>query len=204
MADASEDSLRLQAWLDRLRAGDGGAFEGLIGHSLERLRRLARKMLRGYPAVHRWEQTDDVLQNALLRLRKALAQVKPETPRQFFGLAATYLRRELIDLARHYYGPEGMGAHHASHGADPEAAGRRLEEAVDDSHEPARLAEWGEFHRQVEALPEEERETFNLLWYHDLSQAEAAALLQVSERTIKRRWRSARLLLHRALRPDVP
>jgi hypothetical protein len=52
--------------------------------------------------------------------------------------------------------------------------------------------------------PMEEREVFDLLWYHALTQAEAAELLQVTDRTVKRRWRSARLRLHRALRRESP
>ena len=39
---------------------------------------------------------------------------------------------------------------------------RRRYEQADSSGEPASLAEWTEFHEQVEALPEEEREVFNL------------------------------------------
>ena len=54
--------------------------------------------------------------------------------------------------------------------------------------DPANLAAWAEFHAQVEHLPEEQREVFDLLWYQELSQAEAATLLGVSERTVKRRW----------------
>jgi RNA polymerase sigma-70 factor (ECF subfamily) len=53
-------------------------------------------------------------------------------------------------------------------------------------------------------MPDEEREIFDLLWYQGLSQAEAATLLKVSERTIKRRWQSARLKLHHALRGGLP
>ena len=40
-------------------------------------------------------------------------------------------------------------------------------------------------------MPDAEKEVFNLLWYQDLTQAEAAALLEVTERVVKYRWRSA-------------
>ena len=63
---------------------------------------------------------------------------------------------------------------------------------------------WSEFHQQVERLPEEEREVFDLLWYQGLSQAEAGQVLGVTERTIKRRWASARLRLHRVLKGTLP
>src|SRR5262249_2175707 len=85
----------------------------------ERLRNLARKMLKGYPNVRRWEQTDDVLQNAVIRLHRALQQLTVQTPLDFFRLAALNIRRELLDMAKHYYGPHGPGAHHATWGPAP-------------------------------------------------------------------------------------
>ena len=83
---------------------------GLVSLACNRLTPPARKMLRGYPGVARWEQTDDVLQDASLRLCRALENLVPESPRSFFNLAAVQIRRVLIDLARHYYGPQGTGA----------------------------------------------------------------------------------------------
>ncbi|MFO0844469.1 MAG: hypothetical protein U0797_19080 [Gemmataceae bacterium] len=47
-------------------------------------------------------------------------------------------------------------------------------DAADRSHDPQRLAGWSEFHAAIEKLPAEEREVFDLLWYHELPQAEAA------------------------------
>jgi len=81
-------------------------------------------MLRNYPGVGRWVEASDVLQGSLLRLLRALESVQPESTRAFFGLAAEQKRRELLDLARHFYGPQGLGANHASVGADPEACRR--------------------------------------------------------------------------------
>jgi RNA polymerase sigma factor (sigma-70 family) len=66
------------------------------------------------------------------------------------------------------------------------------------------LAIWTEFHAQVERLPDKEREVFDLLWYQELTQAEAAALLGVDVRTVKYRWQAARVKLHDALRGHLP
>jgi RNA polymerase sigma-70 factor (ECF subfamily) len=206
MAAESNQSVLIQGWLDRLQAGDELARGELIRTACDRLVRLARKMLHSYPRVRRWEETDDVFQNAMLRLHRALGEVKPRTTRDFFRLAALNLRRELLDLAKHYYGPQGQGAHHVSQAGRDDASTTPppLHEPADLSRDPGRLAVWSEFHRQVDALPDEEREVFDLLWYQELSQAEAAELLQVSERTIKRRWQSARLKLHEALHGELP
>src|SRR3954454_19760024 len=118
MTGSPDRTTQIQLRLDRLRAGDASARDELLGLACERLRRLARKMLKDYPGVGRWEQTDDVLQNVLLRLDPALQAVIPPTAHDFFRLAAAQIRRELIDLARHYHGPEGLGANHASHAGE--------------------------------------------------------------------------------------
>jgi RNA polymerase sigma-70 factor (ECF subfamily) len=71
-----------------------------------------------------------------------------------------------------------------------------LAEGADVTYEPGRLAQWCELHEQIAALPEEEREVCELLWYQGLTQSEAAGVLAVSERTVKRRWQTVRLKLH--------
>jgi RNA polymerase sigma-70 factor (ECF subfamily) len=205
LAHADQTTL-IQAWIDRLRAGDDSARAALLDTACERLTRLARKMLRGYPGVGRWEQTDDVLQNALIRLDRALKTVTPPTARDFFRLAAAQIRRELIDLARRHSGPEGLGARHASWAGAEELSGSLADSGApsDTTHDPGRLDAWTEFHRRIEGLDDGDREIFDLLWYQGLTQAEAAAVLGVSERQVNRRWIAARLELSEALGGQMP
>lgn len=183
----------LQHWLDLARIGDTDHRNQIIEHTCERLRKLAHRMLRHYPWVRRWSETDDVLQNAMIRLHRALAQVRPESPRQFYGLATTQIRRELIDLSRHYCGAEGLGARHHTDG------GKAAEATPDERHEPENLESWTRFHEQVEKLPDEQRNVVGLLWYEGLSQPEAAEVLGVSLATVKRRWQAARMALYEVL-----
>src|SRR5262245_32883266 len=105
---------QLAAWLARARAGDAAAADELLRAFAPRLEELARRLLRRFPAVARWEQTGDVLQNARLRLLRALPQSPPASVAGFLGLAAEQLRRELLDLARRHRGPRGLGGNHAS------------------------------------------------------------------------------------------
>jgi len=136
-----------------------------------------------------------VLQNALLRLVSALREAKPQTSREFLALAALQIRRELLDLARQFYGPHGMGANQDSvAGAGSQAP--TPEDKADLSHEPCSLAQWTELHQHIDALPEEEREIVGLIFYQGLSQAEAAEVLGVSVRTVQRRWHAALCQLH--------
>jgi RNA polymerase sigma-70 factor (ECF subfamily) len=202
-----DHSTQIRLCIERLQAGDEAARDELLYHSCDRLRRLSRKMLRGFPGVHRWEQTDDVLQNAAVRLCRALREVRPPTAADFFRLAAAEVRRELLDLARRHAGAHGLGAHHESRAAPTHDAGDAPAaefQPVDTTNDPDRLAAWTEFHRAAEALPPEAREIFDLLYYQGISQLEAAAILGVSERTVKRRWQSARLQLHLALEGRMP
>jgi RNA polymerase sigma factor (sigma-70 family) len=187
--------------LERLRDGDGSARDRLIVLAQGRFVALARAMLRRHPHVGRWEQTDDLLQAALLRLHRSLAEVRPEGVPHFDNLAAAQIRRELIDLARRHHGPEGLGANHHTDGTDP---GGRLAQVADGPGRPESLEEWAAFHEAVERLPDEEGRVMDLLWYRGLTHAQAAEALGVSTKTIQRRWASARLMIRDALGGESP
>ncbi|HZZ78434.1 MAG TPA: sigma-70 family RNA polymerase sigma factor [Gemmataceae bacterium] len=196
MIDTNSQFAVLQQLLPRAVAGDATALDALLRHCSDRLTLLTRHMLGDFQRVRRWAETDDVLQNSLVRLMSALRDVKPTTTRDFYALATLQIRRELIDLARHYYGPEGLGANHDSRlQTDATAQGRP--DPSDVRHEPSNLAQWTELHEQIGALPEEEREVVGLLFYQGLSQAEAAEVLGMSLRTLQRRWHTALCKLHR-------
>ncbi len=197
MSESSVDTIRLHAWLRRIEAGDLAARDELLGGVCRRLEGLARKMLRRFPRVGRWAQTDDVLQNSLLRLLRALQDIRPDSMRSFYGLAAAQMRRELLDLVRHFYGPQGVGANHDSQADTPN---RGALNPVENTDGDADLEQWSAFHEAVELLPAEEREVVGLVFYHGWTQGQVAELFGVDERTIRRRWRSANLKLFEALK----
>jgi RNA polymerase sigma-70 factor (ECF subfamily) len=203
MPDSSANRSPLLGHIERLRAGDTGALNELIRFAGERLETLTRRMLRDYPRVRRWAQTDDVLQNALIRLCRALQQVQPASVREFYALATTQIRRELLDLARHYSGPENAAAYHESWAAEP-GQGHGVPDHSDLTNDPVVLTDWCEFHEQVTALPDDERELFGLVFYQGMTQEDAAAVLGVSVRTVQRRWQTAMLHLHRARGGEAP
>ncbi len=177
-------------------------------------------MLNRYPRLRNWEESGDVAQNALLRMRRALEQVQPASCREFFGLATVQISRELLDLTRHYYGRKKADG---PAGAPDDGPGGRVAGAIaqgmqgdggsdyfqgdptdDEADDPLKLAAWREFHEAVQKLPAGEREVFELLWYQGLTQEEAAELLACDRSTVKRRWRGARTSLHGALRGWLP
>jgi RNA polymerase sigma-70 factor (ECF subfamily) len=190
-------STAIKACLERWRDGDASAREDLIRRSSRRLHQLASKMLRGYPSVKRWEQTDDVLQSATIRLDRALAELRPTSVADFIGLAALQIRRQLIDLARHYAGREPC-ADLGTSVCDSSGSGP-VRERADPTSGQTTMAHWTEFHTLVRDLPVEERKVFDLHYYGGLTLIETARELSISERTAKRRWLTARLSLYRAL-----
>ena len=202
MSDDFPQTAQMVLWLERMQGGDLGARDEILRHVRGRLERLTRKMLQDYPRVKRYVQTDDVLQDATVRLLNALRDVRPTSMRDFFGLASLQIRRELLDLAKHYYGPEGEGAHHVS--LPPDRSDAVMPEKTDPADPPSGVAAWCEFHEKIKLLPQDENDVFALLYYQGLTQVEAAVILNVTVRTVQRRWQSALLSLHDLVQGDWP
>ncbi|WP_168218746.1 RNA polymerase sigma factor [Limnoglobus roseus] len=187
--------------LEEYRQGDERAINELLSAVMDRLFRLARKMMRSYPIVRRWEESDDILQNAVLRLTRALQQTTPQDTRAFYGLAAEQIRRELLDMARRYRSQRGAGFEQAPMPSTDSGSG-----VVARAVAPADgyLDRWAAFHEAVDALPDDEREVFSLVFYHGWTQPQIAGLLDMNERTIRRYWRAACVRLCERLDGEMP
>lgn len=207
MNQSKNETDPLQDYVTRFANGDDSALNELLKRSSERLEQLTRAMFRDFSRVHRWEETADVLQSASVRLYRALQATRPTDVRGFFALASLQIRRELTDLARSYFGPEGLGTNYENSDIWPTGAASSNGfdvAASSGSFDPKRLASWTEFHNEAEQLPPDEREVFDLIYYQGLSQAEAAEVLNISERTLQRRWQNVRLTLRDSFDGRVP
>jgi RNA polymerase sigma-70 factor (ECF subfamily) len=192
----------VQRYLDEL-AGDAPAdavVRSLLDRAVRRLHQLCASVLhRGYPRLTRPPlnvQSDEMLGAVVERLLKALREARPATVREFFALAGQHTRWELNDLARRL-----------DH--QPATVELRDELLLVRGDSDSALSPQG--HRliaAIDALPAEEREAFDLVRIQGLTQPEAAAVLGVSPKTVKRRLdRGLRLLTERLgdLRPgDTP
>jgi len=187
-----------------LAAGDDTARDRILELCSERLRLLAHRMLNRFPVVRRWEDTDDVFQNAALRLYRCLGEVSIAAPRDVLALAATQIHRELIDLARHHSGPMSFSRNHAtgSFPLEDQSSSRHPAAAPTDSG--TSIDRWSLFHEAIENLPAEQREVFQLVWYLGADQQSIANLLNCSVRTVKSRWREAREGVRAALGDQPP
>lgn len=186
--------------LERLALADSAdpavrdmVYSALFAHVQTRFVRLSRKMLNGYPHLRdRQHETDDVLQGAVPDLIRSIEVEPPRDARHLFLKAARSIRRELSRLAR----SEGRAKRARFPG------GPTSEPADHDA--PDVLAEWTEFHEQVEKLEDRLREVVDLRWYQGLGDAETGRMLGVSERTAWSRYREARDKLRKALGGRLP
>jgi RNA polymerase sigma-70 factor (ECF subfamily) len=192
----SDSSAVLQGLLARLADGDQAARQELIGCAYQRLRCLARVILNeNFPrlkAAPAALETTDVTNEAALGMYQVLAEIPPATPRDFFRLAAQRIRWLLLERAKQVDRARREWLDNPA----PRAAGRPPEDDAPGALEA--------LYQQIEALPDKEREVVDLLYFHGLDQAEAAAILGVTERSVRRYWTAARLKLLQALPKALP
>jgi RNA polymerase sigma-70 factor (ECF subfamily) len=188
------------------RRGDPAAIELLITYCQKRIEYVAKNLLRGHPEVRRWEETADVVQRSSLRLVAALRALQPESECHLLRLAALQVRREVIDLVRHYAGPNSPVAR-----LETNAFRKDGEVHMHVEHAPAKDADtaasgerWNRFHQAVAGLPDDERQVFEMRWYLGIDHATIANLTGWSTRTVKRRWQDAQAGINAALDGEPP
>jgi RNA polymerase sigma-70 factor (ECF subfamily) len=202
MEQSSLGTTQLTHLVVLIRAGDTTARDELLRRTLERLQRLAAAMLARRPQLRAQVEPDDVLQNAAVRLLRSLESVQPRSVREFYALAATHIRRELIDLGRYFSRQCRPPPVSAGLLAEDSSGAQGNWDPAADSTDTAELERWCHFHQAVEHLPAEEREAFGLSYYQGWTQAEISELLAISPRTVRRRIQSAMVALHSTLKED--
>jgi RNA polymerase sigma factor (sigma-70 family) len=191
MSDST--TIVLQNLLTRFAGGDGAAKKELIDRAHDRLILVARKLLGSFSRLRVEEETAGVLNDAYLRLHTSLDDMKPASVREFMGLAALEIRRALLDRIRKMDG-RGKAARPTKVSIETDNSDGGYD--IPDPHgDDSRRTLVIDLLEALAALPEEERETVELLFFHGCTQPEAAAIVGVHEDTIKRRWSKARIKL---------
>lgn len=169
-----------------------GGLDRLIRHTCERLRAMARDQLRRFPVVGRWEETDDVLQNVLIRLTNALRtmQPRPTTSLHYYRLAARHLRWELLDLAARHNGACGFAANHDTDWKRDQA-GQSLDQTPCPASGDEDLEQWTRFHKLVADLPPDLHDVVDLHFYHGMGFEEVAKRLGIEPDEARTRWARA-------------
>jgi RNA polymerase sigma factor (TIGR02999 family) len=173
----------LGAWQD----GDPGAAERLMALVYDDLRRLARRHLRGEGRAATLRPTELVHESYVRLLGQAGAL---ENRAHFFALAATMMRRILVDRARrrHALRRGGVSCLVPLDGIDQAAAPPSIDVIALD----AALEE-------LAALDPRQAQIVELHFFGGLPFDEVATVLETSPSTIFREWRVARLWLLKRL-----
>jgi RNA polymerase sigma-70 factor (ECF subfamily) len=192
----------IQRYLDALQ-GDTAAepiIRDLLEQAVHRLRLLCGALLhRSYPRLTHPPlnlETDELVSGVVAGLITALQRFRPQTVREFFGLANQHMRWQLNDLARLLdERPRAAALAESGVATPPDSTDSIL------SQDARRML------LAIENLSEEDREVFELVRIQGLTYAEAAAVVGVSVKTVQRRLNHARLVLAEQLAdlcPDGP
>src|SRR5499427_4329675 len=172
----------IQRCLDALHGDDSAEplVRDLLERAVRRLRLLCASLLqRSYPRLTQPPlnlETDELLDGVVAGLLKALREVRPRTVRQFFALANQHMRWQLNDLARLLdERPRAAALAESGVAAPPSSLDTSL------GQDARRML------AAIDALPEAEREVFELVRIQGLTQPEAAAIVGASTKTVQRR-----------------
>lgn len=188
--DETPTTVVIQGYLDALPGDTSNepVVRELLERAAGRLHLLCTRFLHhSYPRLTRPPvnlDADELLSGVVAGLLTALQSTRPPTVRRFFALANQHMRWQLNDLARRLdEQPLVAGLSNAGFVPSPHSTasgltsdGRRMLEVID-------------------GLPEDEREVFDLVGIQGLTHAEAAQVIEASEKTVQRRLNRARLLL---------
>ena len=176
----------LADWANR----DPAAREQLVPIVYEELRRLAHHYMRGERAGHTL-QTTALVNEVYLRLA-GIDALRWRDRAHFFAMAATLMRRVLVDYARQR-GREKRGAGVAVTSLDENAVA--AQPAVD-------IVALDEALERLAAVDPQQSRVVELRFFAGLSVEETAEALGISPATVKRDWATAKLWLFNELRTD--
>jgi RNA polymerase sigma factor (TIGR02999 family) len=152
------------------------------------LKRLARARLRR-SGGHTLLDTTGLVNDAYLRVAGA-ARLRDASPAQFLAYAARTMRSVIVDMAR-----ERMAARH---GGDlvRMTLNTVVADGVPDAEEPLEIDHALE---QLAAMEPRLSQVVEMRYFGGFTEAEIGGALGVTERTVRRDWEKARLLLRAML-----
>jgi RNA polymerase sigma factor (TIGR02999 family) len=186
---SGRETERATQYLQRIGQGDASAAEDLLPLVYEELHRLAAGLMRGQRPDHTLQPTA-LLHEAYLKLVDEDARGSFESRNHFLAVAVKAMRNVLVDHARR----RGAG----KRGGERERV--TLSQAAEEFSGivPDVLA-LDEALSRLSAMDEALGRVVELRFFGGLSVEETAAVLGVSEPTIVRNWRVARMWLEREL-----
>src|SRR6476620_239253 len=166
--------------LRRWNSRDREAMDRLMPIVYDELRRLAAGYLRGERPGHTLQPTA-LVHEAYLRLVRQ-DRVEWQNRAHFFGIAASMMRRVLVDHARRRQAEKR------------DAGGFRLTLQLGEAFEAARDPELRELDQalgRLERLDADQARVVELRFFGGLTVEETAVVLGISTAAVKREWRTA-------------
>lgn len=190
MSDAASTApATITLLIDRANLGDGSALSAIFAALYPELHALARSRLRkssGFTLL----DTTALLHESYLRLVR-LGQLKVESRAHFLAYAARTMRSIVVDFARARLAQRrGGGADDLPFETDGAAPASGEEEIIRVHDALEELAQVDE--RLVRVI--------EMRYFGGLTEEEIGAALGITERTVRRQWEKARLLLAVALK----
>ena len=173
---------------------DREAIDKLFAILYDELHRLAERHLRRAGGAFSLATTT-LLHEAYLNMA-GRERVAFADESRFLAYASRAMRGLIIDYARSRRAMKRGRQFEVTLASDDEPSSQALEDA-------ARLARLGDGLDELAGLEPALAELVDLHFFCGFSLGEIAAFRQVSERTVQRDWRKARLLLHHALLEDT-
>ncbi|WP_243733081.1 ECF-type sigma factor [Luteimonas yindakuii] len=185
---AMSDVAEITLWLDAARGGDRAAMDQVLSTLYQELHAMARRQLAGQHG-----QTLDataLVHEAYLKLIGGQA-ARFDDRAHFFAYAASAMRSVVVDYARQRLARKrGGDLHRVTDLPEDLAGGVRLDE--DTLALDAALTALGRVDERLARVVE-------LRYFAGLSELEIAALMERSERSVRRDWQKARMYLLAAL-----
>jgi RNA polymerase sigma factor (TIGR02999 family) len=176
--------------IGRARSGDRAAFDCLFETLYPELRRIAHRRLTRHVRDTLLDTT--VLVNECYLKLVAARRLNTEDSAHFLAYAATVMRSIIVDLARAGRSErQGGGAAHVTLNTESADALAQPEDEILDVHEA--LVELARLDERLVRVVE-------MRYFGGMKDQEIAQALGVTDRTVRRDWEKARLLLVRALR----
>jgi len=197
LTESATTESRLHEAVVRFNAGDPTAKDDLIGHVRHRLMVIARGKLRGpggFTQVARWNETDDVVQEASLRLEKTLQQEKINSGDHFLRLAALHIKWALLNLHEHVNTKSHYSAslEETPTGIDEDGPDGWLARAAARTESQFR---WDKFLDHFKTLSAEQRQMLDDIFFNGCTRQETADRLKIGITTLKDRWLRLKLQL---------
>jgi len=171
--------------LARISKGNKAAEATLIPLVYGELRRIAARLMRGENPNHTL-QTTALVHEAYLRLARPQGTVWKDRT-HFFAVAATIMRRILVDHAR---------ARKAEKRGGTPPLPLDLIEPLVSLDDPERILSIDSALSRLAELDERQSRIVELRFFAGMTVEETAAALQISPRTVKREWQLARAWLY--------